>query len=63
MLRLLFFVMTYLTDYRTAADVLRSGFALGLGNAVVLGLVGGWMAIRAWWMSRYRLGFGGEYVK
>lgn len=54
MLRFFFFVMAYLTDYRAAADALRSGVTLGLADAALLCLVGAWLAVRGWRMSRGR---------
>ena len=52
MLRFFFFVMAYLTDYRAAADALRSGVTLGLADAALLCLVGAWLAVRGLRMSR-----------
>lgn len=52
MLRLLFFVMMYLTDYRAAAEALHGGLTMGLVNAAVVSLAGGWLGIRAWRMKR-----------
>lgn len=48
MLRFFFFVMAYLTDYRSVAEALRSGATLGLANAAMLCFIGAWLALRGW---------------
>jgi hypothetical protein len=54
MLRVLFFVTAYLTDYRALPELLRGGSTLGLVNAALVGFVCGWMLIRAWRAERSR---------
>lgn len=54
MLRLLFFVMAYLTDYRSMPELIRGGSTLGLVNAALVGFVCGWMLIRGWQAERSR---------
>ena len=54
MLRLLFFVMAYLTDYRSLPELMRGGSTLGLVNAAMVGFVCGWMLMRAWRAERSR---------
>jgi hypothetical protein len=48
MLRLFFFVMTYVTDYRAISDGMRASAAFGLMNAAAFFGVGMWIWIRRW---------------
>jgi len=54
MLHVFFFVMTYLTDYHTASEILRGGFLFGLVNASLVCFVVGCGAIRGWFVKRSR---------
>ena len=55
MLRVLFFVMTYVTDYRGTAEFVQAVFTQGLVNAgVVISIAGACMAMRGWQMKRGR---------
>ncbi|HYL65159.1 MAG TPA: hypothetical protein VE077_21300 [Candidatus Methylomirabilis sp.] len=48
MLRVFFFVVAYLTDYRAAAEAMHGGLTLGLVNAAVVCLIAGSLAVRGW---------------
>ena len=56
MLRLFFFVMTYLTDYRGTAEFMRGGFTLGLINAGVASVMIVGSVLRRWRARRSGLG-------
>lgn len=56
MLRLLFFVMTYLADCQANGELVRSAAALGFANAVLMGLLAGLVGIRVWHAKPSRTG-------
>jgi hypothetical protein len=60
MLRVLFFVTAYLTDYRALPELMRGGSTLGLVNAALVGFVCGWVLIRASRAERSRRSGGNQ---
>ena len=55
MLRVFFFVFSFITDYPLVAEIVRGSSTLGLANAAVLSFVGGCAAIRGWLVKRNRI--------
>lgn len=52
MLRVFFFVMTYVTDDHGSVELMRGGCTLGLGNAAVMGFASGAWLLRRWRVKR-----------
>jgi hypothetical protein len=51
MLRLFFFLMTYLADYRVVSELIPKSSTIGLVNATLVCFVSGCAALRARWRS------------